>query len=110
MMIKLAVICILITAPWALWGVLCALTAINVRTTRSSHAAGFLLCAIGWAVLIAVGLDYLVSAAPLFWPLAMLIGVLLLSLGNAAIYLANRRSCSCPSCPGRLARREQVHG
>lgn len=102
MIIKLVVLCILLTSPCALWGVLCALNAMDVRRTRPGIAAGFLCCAIGWGGLIAAGVDYLLGDAPLFWPLMMLLGVLLLSIGNATIYLMNRRTCGCQYCSGRL--------
>lgn len=110
MVINLIILCILLAAPFALWGALCALNAMDVRTTQTSIAAGFLCCAIGWAGLIAAGLDYLSGDTPLFWPLAMLLGVLLLSIGNAILYLANRRTCSCPACPARIIGRGVSHG
>jgi hypothetical protein len=111
MTIKLIVLCILLAAPFALWGALCALNAVDIRSTRPGIAAGFLLCVIGWGALIAAGLDYLVGDAPLFWPLVLLLGVLLLSIGNAAIYLLNRRRCGCPSCPGRVIHLKELrHG
>lgn len=108
MIIKLVVLCILLTAPVSLWGALCALSAIDVRHTRTGIAAGFFFCVVGWGSLIAAGADYLLGPTPLFWPLAMLLGVLLLSIGNATIFLANKRDCTCQACPGRGSRR--THG
>lgn len=102
MVVKLVVLAILLAAPVALWGALCALNAVDVRSTRPSIAVGFLCCVIGWGGLIFVGVDYLLGDEPLFWPLLMLLSVLMLSLGNAVIYLGNRRQCGCPSCPARI--------
>lgn len=101
MAIKLIVVCILILAPFALWGALCALLAVDVKTTHPSIAAGFFACVCGWGGLIAAAADYLISTEPLFWPVMLLASVLALAIGNAAIYLANRRTCLCPSCPAR---------
>lgn len=102
MVVKLVIVAILLAAPVALWGALCAINAINIHTTRPNIAAGFLCCVIGWGGLIFAGLDYLIGDAPLFWPLLMLLGVMMLSIGNATIHLGNRRNCGCPSCPARI--------
>lgn len=102
MVVNLIVIGILLAAPFALWGALCALNAVDVQTTRLGIAAGFLCCVVGWGGLIFAGCDYLIGDAPLFWPLLMLLGVMLLSIGHAAIYFGNRRNCGCPSCPARI--------
>jgi uncharacterized membrane protein YfcA len=104
MIVKSVVLCILLSAPFAVWGALCALAKMEIKSTRPTIAAGFLSCVIGWGGLIFAALDYLTGAAPLFWPLAMLASVLMLSVGNAAIYLANRRACTCPACPARPMR------
>lgn len=104
MLIQAVVICILLCSPIAAWGAFCALAAMDVKTTRPTIAAGFLSCVIGWGGMIFAAIDYLTGAAPKFWPIALLLSVLMLSIGNAAIYLANRRTCTCPYCPARSLR------
>lgn len=108
MLANAAVISILIFAPFAAWGALCALAAMDPKATAPTIAGGFLSCVFGWGGMIFAAIDYLIAAmtgdAPMFWPLAMLASVLLLAVGNAAIYLANRRTCACPFCPARSKR------
>ena len=92
---------ILAGAPVALFGALCALNVMDGNTARKGVALSFLLVAWGWAALIAAAADYLLHADPHFWPLSLLAGVACLAIGNATMFLANRRRCDCVGCPGR---------
>lgn len=99
MAIDLIVMGVLICSPVALWGALCALNAMRWRETRRSVAFSFLLIAWGWGAVAFASVDYLVHGSPRFWPGLLLLGVLLLSGGNAVLHLANRRDCRCLGCP-----------
>lgn len=105
MLVVAVVIAILVCSPFAGWGAVCALAAMDRKTTAPLIAGGFFAVVIGWGGMIFAAIDYLAGAvlgnAPKFWPIAMLFSVLLLAIGNAAIYLANRRTCTCPYCPAR---------
>ena len=92
---------ILLAAPVALFGALCALNAMDGYTTRKGIALSFLLVAWGWAALIFAAADYLLHADPHFWPLSLLSGIACLAIGNALMFIANRRRCDCVGCPGR---------
>ncbi len=88
---------ILAAAPVALFGVLCAINRICIRVTRKRIAAAYLLIAWGWGCVIFALLDYLVHSTPLFWPLLLIVGVMLLALGNAGLFFADRRE-NCTIC------------
>jgi len=100
-MIDFLMILILAGAPVALFGALCALNAMDGYTTRKAISGAFLLVAWGWAALIFAAGDYLLHRDPHFWPVALLGGVACLALGNALMFVANRRRCDCVGCPGR---------
>lgn len=88
---------ILATAPVALFGVVCAINRICVKVTRKRIAAAYVLIAWGWGAVIFALLDYLVHATPMFWPAAILSGVGFLSVGNALLFLVDRRR-NCALC------------
>lgn len=95
---------VVLTAPVALYGALCAVNAIDPRATPRAISAGFVAVAVGWGAVLIAAVDYLAHADPVFWPVALLLGIALLSAGNAAIWLGNRRRCTCVGCPGRGSR------
>lgn len=93
----LSALAVLIAAPVALFGVLCALNRMQVRVTRKRIATSYVLIAWGWGAVLAGVLDYLVHQPPIFWPSPLLAGVALLAIGNAALFLTNRRK-NCLDC------------
>jgi hypothetical protein len=101
MLADLLMWCIALAAPVALFGALCALNAIRLGDTHWPVAAAFLCIAWGWGVVLAGAVDYLAPSTPPIWPLAIAGGAALLAIGNAALYLVNRRTCGCVGCPGR---------
>ena len=92
---------VLLATPLAFAGAVCALNAMHISHTPHRIIAAFLAIAIGWLLLFFAALDYLSHNQPKLWPWALLGGVFLLALGNAVLYLVNRRDCKCPGCPAR---------
>lgn len=80
-----------------------AVCVINTLTSRSKFSIwlGFLGQGLGWACQFLAAIDYFHEAAG--WPWFLLVGVVLANIGTAALFLANRRNCSCPGCPARHA-------
>lgn len=92
---------VLLASPFAFAGTVCAINAGHPSHTPWRIIAPFALMAIGWILLWFAALDFLSHNQPRLWPWALLGGVLLLAVGNAVLFLVNRRQCSCPGCPGR---------
>ncbi len=103
-MIDILMWLILLCAPVALYGALCAVNAIDPKAVPGAISAGFVLVAIGWGAVLIAAMDYLVHREPVFWPVALTLGLAFLAIGNAGIYLGNRRRCTCVGCPGRGSR------
>lgn len=97
---------VLIASPVALFGAACTLNAMHHRQTRWRIILPFWLIAFGWIALLFAALDFLAHNQPRLWPWALLSGVLLLAVGNAVLFMVNRRQCSCPGCPVRKTERE----
>jgi hypothetical protein len=98
---------VMVAACVSLWGVVCAVNAMFWRHTKPTIAFGFWLAAVGWGAEILVGVAYLVHVPPVIWIGVLFFGLACLAIGNAAIFLGNRRQCCCPSCP---VRRTQFEG
>lgn len=101
---------VILAGAVALFGALCALTACTVGKTRPAIYGAFLLIAWGWGITLFAAGDILWHAHPLMGETFMPVGVALLAIGNAVLYLASRRGCKCHECPGRVGtvRRPQV--
>lgn len=97
---------VLLASPVAFFGAACSLNAMHIRRTRRRIIGPFVSIAIGWILLFFAALDFLSHNQPKLWPWALLSGVGLLAIGNAVLFLVNRRQCSCPGCPVRKAERE----
>lgn len=97
---------VLLASPVALFGAACAINVMHIRRTRWRIIGPFVGIAFGWILLFFAALDFLSHNQPRLWPWALLGGVWLLAIGNAVLFLVNRRQCACPGCPVRKAERE----
>lgn len=100
--IKVAPWAILCAVPVALFAVLCRLNRICWHQSPRGIAIAYALIAIGWGCALFGTMDYLMHPPATWWPTFLLLGLALLSVGNAALFLADRRrrcrSCSRSGC------------
>lgn len=103
-MIEILMWLVLLCAPVAMYGALCAVHAIDPKAVPGAISAGFVLVSVGWGAIVLAAIDYLVHRDPVAWPAVLMLGLAALAVGNAGIYLGNRRRCTCVGCPGRGSR------
>ena len=89
---------ILFAVPIALFGVLCRINRMDWWRSPRPVVLSYLIIAIGWGCVLFGTMDYLAHSPPMWWPVFLLLGLMLLAVGNAALFLADRRK-HCAACP-----------